>query len=184
MKWLPPPGPQRRRQLTLLAIMLVLLAVLGWRYLDSGPAAPAPVGAKAASSLPTPINAANLPQPVSLAKLEPVPDVPENGRNLFRFGERPVPPPAPRPYTPPPAPPPLPPPAPVGPPRIQLLLIGILTGGDGRPAVHLKDPKTGAVFMGGEGQIVEGQYKIVKIGVTSVIVSYPDGSGQLGIGLR
>ena len=44
--------------------------------------------------------------------------------------------------------------------------------------VALKDPDSGAVFQALEGQIVDGRYRVVKIGLTSVIVSYIDGSGQ------
>jgi hypothetical protein len=182
MKWLPPPGPQRRRQVTLLAIMLVVLAVVAWRYRGDAPAASTPPASNTAGRPPQTINAAILPQPVSLEKLTPVPDEPENGRNLFRFGQRPAPPPPPT-VAPPPAPTPPPaPPAPTGPPPIQLRLTGITTDGTGRPVAQLKDQK-GVLFMGTEGMIVDGQYKIVKIGVTSVVVSYVDGTGQRAIPL-
>ena len=184
MKWLPPPGPQRRRQVTLLVIMLAALGVLLYRYVGSDPAAqvvnPGPKGTN-----PVPLHAGNLPEAVSLGKLEPVPDEPENARNLFRFGERPAPPAV----RPPPAPPPVPqpPPQPPGPPPIPpipLLLIGLHTGGDGRPQAVLKDPKTNATFMGAEGAVIDGQYKIVRVGVTSVVLTYVDGTGQRTIGLR
>jgi hypothetical protein len=184
MKWLPPPGPQRRRQLTLLALMIAALGILLWRYVGSDPAAQTTSKGSAQPSAPVVINTGNLPQAVDLGKLEPVPEIPENGRNLFRFGERPQPPP-PKPQPAPPPPPPIqqPPPGPVGPPPIQLKLIGITNGGDGRPVAVLKDPKTGATFMGNEGMIVDGQYKIIKVGITSAVLSYVDGQGQRTIPL-
>ena len=97
---------------------------------------------------------------------------------------------APPPVRRPPAPvaaPPAPPPQPQGPPPIPpitLLLIGLHTGGDGRPLAVLKDPKTNVTFMGSEGMVVDGQYKVVKVGVTSVVLSYVDGTGQRTIPLR
>lgn len=186
MNLLPPPGPQRRRQLMMLGLLLVVLTVVGWRYLASANPAPAPQAAAPGPQSPTPlvpIGQGLLPAPVSLAKLEAVSEVPENGRNLFRFGERPAPPPqkvAPPPVTPPPV---AAPPPPVGPPPITLKLIGITTGGDGRPVAVLKDPRTGATFMGSDGMIVDGQYKIIRVAVTSVQVSYADGTGMRTIPL-
>ena len=62
--------------------------------------------------------------------------------------------------------------------------MGSSTGGDGRPLAVLKDPKTNVTFMGNEGMVVDGQYRVVKVGVTSVVLSYVDGTGQRTIPLR
>jgi len=173
----------------MLGLLLVVLTVVGWRYLASANPAPAPqaaataAGPQSPATSPVPIGQGMLPAPVSLAKLEAVPEVPENGRNLFRFGERPAPPPvkvAPPPVAPPPV---AAPPPPVGPPPITLKLIGITNGGDGRPVAVLKDPRTGATFMGSDGMIVDGQYKIIRVAVTSVQISYADGTGMRTIPL-
>jgi len=181
MNLLPPPGPQRRRQLMMLGLLLVVLTVVGWRYFASANPGPAPqaaaAGPQTAPTSPVPVGQGLLPAPVSLGKLEAVPEVPENGRNLFRFGERPAPPPVQRPAPVVTPPPPAPPPQPVGPPPISLKLIGITNGGDGRAVAVLKDPRTGATFMGSDGMIVDGQYKIVRVAVTSVQISYADGTG-------
>ena len=166
-------------------VMMAALAVLLYRYVGTDPAAQAMAPATKATTQPVPLHAGNLPQPVALGKLEPVPEEPENARNLFRFGERPAPPP-PRPM-PQAAPPPQPAPPPPGPPPIPpitLLLIGLQTGGDGRPHAVLKDPKTNVTFMGGEGSVIDGQYKVVKVGTTSVVLAYVDGTGQRAIPLR
>jgi hypothetical protein len=169
----------------MLGLLLVVLAAVGWRYLASAGPAPAPPAAAVGpqSPAPAPIAQVMLPAPVSLDKLEGVPEVPENGRNLFRFGERPAPPPPPRPAPVVTPPPPAPPPQPVGPPPINLKLIGITNGGDGRAVAVLKDPRTGATFMGSDGMIVDGQYKIIRVAITSVEISYADGSGKRTIPL-
>lgn len=197
MSLLPPPGPQRNRQLTLLAVLGVALIVLLWRapWRTANPAvAPPPApgqvpavvqqarAAGGAGTVKAP-TVPSMPVPVNLDKLEPVPDEPGSGRNLFRFGMRPAPPPPP-----PPPPPPVapivqgPPPPPPGPPPIELQLKGIYRQSADTPAVaYLKDPKAPAdarMLSGSEGQIVDGRYKLVKVGTESVIVSYIDGTGQ------
>jgi hypothetical protein len=183
MKLLPPPGPQRRRTFALLGLLVVALAIYLWRS-SAGPAAQTAQTSNTRAAVQVPVmTPATMPQPLALDKLEPVPEEPAKGRNLFRFGERPAPPPPPRPVGPPPTPPPPPKPVDMGPPPITLVLTGLVTGGDGRPVAQLKDPKTGALFMGNEGMILDGQYKILKIGVTTVIVAYVDGKGQRTIPL-
>jgi hypothetical protein len=123
-----------------------------------------------------------MPVPVNLDKLEPVPDEPGGGRNLFRFG---VPPPPPAPPPPPPVDPKpyVPPvPQPQGPPPIELQLKGITKQGPDTPSVaYFKDPKAPAdsrMLSGSEGQILDGKYKLLKVGTESVIVSYVDGTQQ------
>lgn len=69
-----------------------------------------------------------------------------------------------------PAPPPPPPP-------IPLRLIGLVEarGGVGRIAV-LSDGRD--VFYGREGDIIEGRYRIIQIGIESVDIGYVDGRGS------
>jgi hypothetical protein len=116
------------------------------------------------------------------------------GRNPFRF----------RPQAPPrqPDPPPRPvaspgpvglgnesagpviPPAPVGPPPpppITLKCIGILEKVDGTKIAVLSDGR--GTYHGVEGQEIAGRYKIVRIGVESIEVSYIDGRGRTTIRL-
>lgn len=98
-------------------------------------------------------------------------------RNLFRFKPKAPPPPPPRVEAPPPV---FVPPAPTGPPPpppIPLKFIGVLeTAGIGRVAI-LSDGR-GNTFYGKEGQTVDGRYKVLKIGVESVEMSYTDGRGR------
>ncbi|HEX5216172.1 MAG TPA: hypothetical protein VFV98_11965 [Vicinamibacterales bacterium] len=180
MKLLPPPGPERRSQLTRLGVMLVILAALGvYQFgLSSSPVAPATVPLNVAA--PGAIAPTTQPTPIGLEKLEIVAENAAAGRNPFGYGQPPPPPaPPPMPAPPPPvqtAPPP--PPVPQAPDiPLKLIMLGqIVTGG---PAVAtLKDTQTNALYLAVEGQIIDGRYKLAKVGQTSVIVSYLDGSGQ------
>jgi hypothetical protein len=47
----------------------------------------------------------------------------------------------------------------------------------GRTIATLKDRSTNALYQAVEGDIVDGRYRVVKIGVESVVVSYVDGTG-------
>ncbi len=182
VKLLPPPGPQRRRQLILLTLLLGTLAVVLWRFVlpEMGGNEPA-VAAVRTSNPQTRPPAGNtappstLPEALRLGSLEPVPDAPEVGRNPFAFG---VPPRPPVPVAPPvvaqPPPPPAPPP---WPPPIALKLVTIIEGPTGRQA-SLKDPASGSTFLALEGAIVDGRYRVLKVAQQSVVVSYVDGSGQ------
>jgi len=64
-----------------------------------------------------------------------------------------------------------------------LKLTGRFEGPDGRVIVTLKDSTTGALFHASEGEIVDGRYRLLKVGVQSVVVAYLDGSGQRTIAL-
>ena len=55
--------------------------------------------------------------------------------------------------------------------------------GTNRTMATLKDPATGALFHAFEGDVVDGRYKVVKVGAQSVVVSYVDGSGLRTLGL-
>jgi len=102
-------------------------------------------------------------------------------RNLFRFKAKP-PPPAPT-RSAVPAPPPAPP-VPTGPPPppdIPLKLAAILKQGSIKVA-SLTD-NLGNVILAKEGDSVEGRYRLWKIGVESVEISYLDGRGRKTIRL-
>jgi hypothetical protein len=106
---------------------------------------------------------------------------PERGeveRDPFRF--KPVPPPpAPPPTEPPPevsqAPigPPLPPPV----PTIPLKLMGFIELQGGFKLANLSDCK-GTTWSVREGETVDGQYRIVKIGLESIVIEYINGKGR------
>jgi hypothetical protein len=111
------------------------------------------------------------------------------GRNPFRFESRSPtpddgggapPPPKPQDQGPPVFVPQLPT-GPPPPPPIPLKFIGILTQGSKRVAV-LTDGKSTPVG-GVEGEIILGQYQILKIGNESIEMAYPDGRGRQTIRL-
>lgn len=110
----------------------------------------------------------------------------EADRNLFRFKPKPAPQP-PAPSKPPvaagPAEPTGPPPPPSVPP-IALKFIGLweLTEQKRKVAV-LSDGKGGVPIYGGEGDTVEGRYKILRIGAESIEMAYLDGRGRQTIRL-
>ncbi len=120
---------------------------------------------------------------------EPAPEPSETGRNPFRFQPKPPPPPPPMPTVPTPtvvppesAGPPQPPPPPPVPP-IPLKFIGTLQGEKPGKVAIFSDGH-GMPVYGREGEIVLGQYRIVTIGVESVVMEYADGKGRQTIPLR
>jgi hypothetical protein len=103
----------------------------------------------------------------------------DSRRDPFRFRPKPAPPPVP---TPPPVHQPTVPVAtgpsePPPPPRIQLKYIGILeTGKTGLVAIF--SDGRGTPFYGKQGEVVDGRYKILRIGVESADLAYLDGRGR------
>jgi hypothetical protein len=192
MKLLPPPGPQRTRQLAVLAIAGLVAVVMLWRQFDSAPAAQVPAAsnppARTASNVSGDTKA--LPKPLEFGKLEPVAEAPAASRNPFRFG---VPPPPPKPayVPPPPAPPPGPPPPPPGPPPISGLLRfeGRIVAPDGKIAAAIgvmDSAKTAvsAVVWATEGQVVDGRFRVVKIGQETLVIEYVNGTGRTTLQLK
>jgi len=120
---------------------------------------------------------------------QPPPGPQEAGRNPFRFYVPPPPPPPPQPRVPQPgdkgfvAPAPLPPPAPPGPPPIALKFIGTVEINKGKKVAIFTDNR-GIPMYAAEGEIVMGQYRVVRIGTESVTLEYLDGRGQQVIPMR
>jgi hypothetical protein len=128
---------------------------------------------------------------VGLDTLKQPPVAPEEkGRNPFRFYVPPPPPPPPPPRVPQvgdkdyKAPPPQPPPLPPGPPPIPLKFIGTLEVKGRKVAVFVNTDGHGMPQYAAEGELVLGQYRVVKIGVESVTVEYLDGRGRQTIPMR
>ncbi|MBL8144036.1 MAG: hypothetical protein JNM38_23175 [Acidobacteria bacterium] len=199
----------KRRQAVLLgALGIVLVAVVVWQF---GPGTSAPAARPRATSAQRQAAAQSATAArgrgtagaeavlapgaldVQLARLDAVaPEPAEATRDPFRFRPAAPPPPPPSPggrpgnggmTAPPvvvpvePAGPPVPPP----PPPISYKFIGTLTQGDtGRIAV-LSDGKF--VYHGREGDIIEGRYRVVKIGEESIQMEYVDGRGRQTIRL-
>ncbi|MCU1383412.1 MAG: hypothetical protein JWL71_2109, partial [Acidobacteria bacterium] len=113
---------------------------------------------------------------------------PETERNLFRFKSKAPPPPPPAavraaqpeavaPVVPsgPPLPPPLAP--------ITLKFIGIVESPSHGEKIAILSDGRNAPFYGKEGAIIEGRFRILKIGVESVELAYADGRGRQTIRL-
>ena len=175
MKVLPAAGPERRRQLTWLVLLLIVLAAtVMWS--GRSPAVPGVTASNPSVAVPD-AGVVARPEPVQLAALDAVPEPPEPRRNPFGFGVRPPPPLPPAPPTPAPVFTPAAPTVPQGPPPIALRLVGAVRMPDGRTLVTLKDPATNALFTAFEGDIVDGRYRISKVTLDSAVVSYVDGTG-------
>jgi len=173
-----------RKQLLLggLAVAVVLAVVWMMR-----PAAPTPAGVVAPPSRARDLRAGNAQPagevgPVKLASLNTSAPAPgEAARNPFRFQPRVVAPPprpegtapvaeAPRQPPAPPVPPPVPP--------IPLKFIGVLERANGVKWAVLTDGKSPTPLYGRDGDIIDGRYVIVKIGVESVEMTHADGRGR------
>jgi hypothetical protein len=171
-----------QRQLALLAVLAVTLAgVLMWRS-DDSPAAvdPSPSnGVSGTAGERQPAQSAVDVADVQLDLLKgPRGHAPEAGRNLFRFQPK-APPPEPERAAPPPRevearPEPSGPPPP---PPITLRFIGLVNAPTAGRVAALSDNR-GNVFYGREGDIIEGRYRVLKIGADSAELAYTDGRGR------
>jgi hypothetical protein len=176
----------RSRRIALLAGLAVLLVVVivGRRNDIFGGSAAAPAGVTRTA---TPV--ADKVSSVADVRLELLqasrPDLDPATRNPFQFRARAV---APAPgssqrFTPPViiSGPPPPPPAPPGPRPIPLKYIGVLETSQGQLAVF-KDAD-GEIINGGEGDVLDGRYRLLKINAESADVAYTDGRGRQTIRL-
>ena len=148
------------------------------------------VAAPAVSTTPTPRRQAPAAQrgedvvPADLdvrieALKQPSPAPSEVERNPFRFQPKPPPPPPPMANRPEVVAPPVPtgPPLPPPPPPIgnTIKFIGIVQTAKGRIGAFSDCRVT---FPGREGEVIEGRYRVVKIGIESAEVEYLDGNGR------
>jgi hypothetical protein len=172
--------PKRRQQIALAALMSVLLGValyVYWPRTRTTAARPAS-NVKRSSGASAPLMTAPDVHLEALDAVRPKPD--GVNRNLFRFKPKPSPPPPPGPVVPRSAPsapsaPPGPPPV----PDIPLKFAGILTQGSVKIAILIDS--LGHSIYGKEGDTIEGRYKIWRIGVESIDISYLDGRGRKAI---
>lgn len=168
-----------RRQVLLLAVLFVALAAVV-AYQFAGAPASAPAARRRLQARPAAhADLQSVPE-VKLAQLKTArPEPATGGRDLFR--EKPPAPPPPPPVKVAPKPDPnAPPPPPPPPPPITLKFIGVVKAKGGMVAVFTDGRD---VFYGREGELIEGRYKIIRIGIESVDVSYADGRGRQRIPL-
>jgi hypothetical protein len=183
-----PAGRPRPWLVIALGVTLAVYAAT-WFAQPGKSAAPAPAPSKprvAATTGRQAVVPGAVPD-VNLGALkQPRPDAVGGRRNPFRFYVPPPPPPPeekpiPRPL--PVAPGPVTPPEPVGPappPPIPLKFIGVIEGvpGVGKVAAFSDCRST---MRGGEGDIIDGRYRLVRIGIESVVMEYVDGRGRTTI---
>jgi hypothetical protein len=162
-------------------IAVLVLAI--WAMWPSSPAtpsaaAPAPAAGAQQTARPNPTAVA----PVKIDALASERQAPaDSSRNPFRYQPKAPPPAAPRPATTAPpmvddAPPKPMVPITTPPLPIPLKFIGILERANGVKWAVLSDGKT--PMHGREGDIVIGQYRIVKIGTESIEIARVNGGGS------
>ena len=191
---------ERQRQMVLVGLLVVLAFVL-YRAMTSQPSSalgtPGSVGSTSSGSASSSNGRARAARSGGITEPQATaPDVhlraldderpkPISGdRNLFRFRPKPPPPPP----TPPPIvrttpPPPIVPPGPPPLPPIPLKFIGIVEAPTQSKRIAALTDTTGQSFTGREGEVVAGRYRILKIGVESIEMSYLDGRGRQTIRL-
>jgi hypothetical protein len=187
--------PKRRREIVLavLTVVLAIAAYVAYQSLSTGagPSAAGPASSntdsraarRGAAAAPNKSAGPEAPDVHLDALNEGRPKPDPGGRDLFRYKPKPPPPPPPPPRLTvgpePPPPPPLPPP----PPPITLKFVGVVdTPPPGKKLAILSDGR-GAPVYGHEGDIVLGQYRILRIGAESIEMSYLDGRGRQTIRL-
>ena len=135
----------------------------------------------------TPAPAAKQP-PVADVKLDALrvtaTDPPRVTRNPFRFYQ--PPPPPPQRVVRPPEPVFAAPPVPTGPPPpppITLRFIGLIEAPQRSGRVALLSDGRGGLMHGREGDIIEGRYRVLRVGTDSIDLVYADGRGRQTIRL-
>jgi hypothetical protein len=178
---------KRPRPWLLVALAVAVVAAAAMQFWPTNPA-PAGLAPSNPRSAPgerggEPIDPAELD--VRLGDLKAPPAEAEGAdRNPFRFQPKPPPPPPPeaaRPKAPIAPPENAEPPGPPPPPPIPLKFIGTVEPKPGDKVAAFSDCRY--TFKGREGDIIDGRYRLVRIGVESVVMEYVDGRGRMTIRL-
>jgi hypothetical protein len=177
-------APERRNQIVLALLLVVLIGALYSALVptDQNPAPSSNGNSPSGRSAGT---ATRVEAPdVRLEALQDERARPTAGeRNLFQFGARRAPAPAAS-ASRLPAPPPMPTGLPTAPsvPPITLKFIGVVeTTEHSQTYAVLRDDR--GVYHGREGDIIEGRYRILRIGAESIDLAYVDGRGRQTIRL-
>lgn len=182
---------QRPRAAVLGFAAVVLLGVLVYTLWPAATPQPGPSNQPREQQQPVQPAAGNAQGPldVRLDELEQPPPQPGgDGRNPFRFYVKPPPPPPPPPRVARPgdkdyvAPPPPPPPGPPPIPPIPLKFTGTME--QGKKKVAIFSDGRGTPVYASEGELVLGQYRVVRIQLESVVMEYADGRGRQTIPMR
>src|SRR5687768_14197993 len=173
-------GDRRRLVMSGGAVAVLVLAICALR-----PSAPAAAASTSAAQSRDGGQAARTPPPVAPVKLDTLTADREppgqTNRNPFRYEAKAAPPSTTKQAAPPPveateAPKPVMPIGPPPTPPIPLKFIGVLERANGVKWAVLSDGKV--PMHGREGDIVDGRYRIVKIGTESIEMTHIDGRGR------
>jgi hypothetical protein len=173
-------GTERRKQV-LFGALIALLVVAGFVAFRGGTstsASPQPASNQPGTPAARTTGArADAPDVHLEALSDDRPKPSATVRNLFRFKPKP-PPPAPPPpvMVAPPVAAPTGPPPPPPPPPIPYKFIGFVDS-PGKKIAVLSDGRS-VPLHGREGDIIEGRYRIVRIGAESIEMEYLDGRGR------
>jgi hypothetical protein len=183
----PARGEPRVRSWLLIVLGIAVVAFVVMKLWPSAAAPVAPTSNASSRAAGTakagaPIDPASLDVKLEALKQKP-PGPGEAERNPFQFKPKPPPPPpeaaggrnGARPAPPPPPVNTGPPP----PPPIPLKFFGIVEKPGAGKIAALSDCRS--TYYGREGDIVAGQYRLVRIGIESVVMEYPDGRGRTTI---
>jgi len=182
-------GARPRRSLWILAILLAMFAALVGYQVFGGSATSGAVTSNGSGRAPGEEEAGGAPPPaVRLEALAPGEgDAPDAGRNPFRFQPRAPARPAPSPNAASAGPAPVAGapvtsrPATSAAPPIPLKFIGTVAVPGAGTIAALSDGTF--VYHGREGEVIDGRYRIVKIGVESIVIEHVDGRGRQTIRL-
>jgi hypothetical protein len=164
----------------LVALLVILVAVVAYQLTGSSATGPPRASNGAGQGRAGRAEAPEAPPPdVRLSALgTQAADLADAARNPFRFGSRMPAGPAPG-ATAPPVPVPVRPPVQVPAPggsAIALKFIGVVEAPDVGRIAALTDGTF--VFHGREGEIIDGRYRIVSIGVESLVIERVDGTDR------
>jgi hypothetical protein len=177
--------PKRRKLLLLVALVVVLGALISVLYSGQRvPSEPPTASSNRTGTTRTqaPAGAAETPDVHLEALFEDRTKPVSTERNLFRFKPKPAPPPPPPPVAVT-APGPVAPSGPPPPPPIPYKFIGLVeVPGQKKRIAVLSDGRSNPLY-GREGDIIEGRYRIVRIGAESIELEYIDGRGRQTIRL-
>ena len=178
------PAERPRPWLLVALAVVVAVALMSWLPGKSAAPSPLPSNPRAKQKAKTVENVQPGDLEVRLDALnEPRPEAQAGERNPFRFYVKPPPPPPPPPKVDPapigPPPGPIGPPPPPPPPPITLKYIGLLEVGNGEKVAAFSDCRR--TMRGKEGDVIAGQYRLVRIGNESVVMEYVDGRGRTTI---
>jgi hypothetical protein len=175
---------KRQREIAIGVAAVVIVGIAAYRISTTAPPSPASTASQPA------LTGAAGQQPNKKGQVTGVdldslhtgrPEPVGSRRNPFRFTPKPAPSPSGSPGSMTPMPPPMQTPTepiePAPPPRITLKFIGTMESGRAGKYAILTDGR-GLPIYGKEGQVIEGRYRIMRIGVESVDLAYLDGRGR------